>query len=164
MATITTLSNAVGSGLQPVRSIRNMPYMVENTINFATATTAKGSALAASDVIEAVQIPAQSVVLAAGYEVLSAITGDVTMSVGVTGVLATAYVNAATLAAATSVGTYGTSSTTAYPIATAAADTVDLLISASTTALSAGSVRVWALLVDAQDRVGPASVDREQLA
>jgi hypothetical protein len=164
MATITTLSNAVGSGLQPVRSIRNMPYMVENTINFATATTAKGSALAASDVIEAVQIPAQSVVLAAGYEVLTAITGDVTMSVGVTGVLATAYVNAATLAAATSVGTYGTSSTTAYPIATAAADTVDLLISASTTALSAGSVRVWALLVDAQDRVGPASVDREQLA
>jgi hypothetical protein len=164
MATITTLSNAVGSGLQPVRSIRNMPYMVENTINFATATTAKGSALAASDVIEAVQIPAQSVVLAAGYEVISAITGDVTMSVGVTGVLATAYVNAATLAAATSVGTYGTSSTTAYPIATAAADTVDLLISASTTALSAGSVRVWALLCDVQDRVGPASVDREQLA
>lgn len=164
MATITTLSNAVGAGTQPARSVRNVPYMVENTINFATATTAKGSALAAADVIEAVQIPAQSVVLAAGYEVLSAITGDVTMSVGVTGVLATAYVNAATLAAATAVGTYGTSSTTAYPIATATADTVDLLISASTTALSAGSVRVWALLVDAQDRVGPASVDREQLA
>lgn len=164
MATITTLSNAVGSGLQPARSIRNMPYVVENTINFATATTAKGSALAAADVIEALQIPAQSIVLAAGYEVLSAITGDVTMSVGVTGVLATAYVNAATLAAATSVGTYGTSSSTAYPIATGVADTVDLLISASTTALSAGSVRVFAVIVDAQDRVGPASVDREQLA
>lgn len=164
MATITTLSNAIGAATQPSRSLRNVPYMVENTINFATATTAKGSALAAADVIEAVQIPAQSVVLAAGYEVLSAITGDVTMSVGVTGVLATAYVNAATLAAATSVGSYGTSSTTAYPIATSTADTVDLLISASTTALSAGTVRVWALLVDAQDRVGPASVDREQLA
>jgi len=164
MATITTLSNAAGAGTHPSRGLRNMPYVVENTINFATATTAKGSALAAADVIEAVQIPAQSVVLAAGYEVLSAITGDVTMSVGVTGVLATAYVNAATLAAATSVGTYGTSSSTAYPIATGVADTVDLLISASTTALSAGSVRVWAVLVDAQDRVGPASVDREQLA
>ena len=164
MATITTLSNAAGAGTHPSRGLRNMPYVVENTINFATATTAKGSALAAADVIEAVQIPAQSVVLAAGYEVLSAITGDVTMSVGVTGVLATAYVNAATLAAATSVGTYGTSSSTAYPIATSVADTVDLLISASTTALSAGSVRVWAVLVDAQDRVGPASVDREQLA
>lgn len=164
MATITTLSNAAGAGTHPSRALRNMPYVVENTINFATATTAKGSALAAADVIEAVQIPAQSVVLAAGYEVLSAITGDVTMSVGVTGVLATAYVNAATLAAATAVGTYGTSSSTAYPIATASADTVDLLISASTTALSAGSVRVWAVLVDASDRVGPASVDREQLA
>lgn len=164
MATITTLSNAVGAGLQPVRSVRNMPYVVENTINFATATTAKGSALAAADVIEALQIPAQSVVLAAGYEVLSAITGDVTMSVGVTGVLATAYVNAATLAAATSVGTYGTPSSTAYPIVSQSADTVDLLISASTTALSAGSVRVFAVICDVQDRVGPASVDREQLA
>ena len=164
MATITTLSNSAGAGTHPSRAIRNMPYVVENTINFATATTAKGSALAATDVIEAVQIPAQSTVLAAGYEVISAITGDVTMSVGVTGVLATAYVNAATLAAATAVGTYGTPSSTAYPIVTASADTVDLLISASTTALSAGSVRVWAVLVDVSDRVGPASVDREQLA
>jgi len=164
MATITTLSNAVGAGVHPARSIRNMPYVVENTVNFAAATTAKGSALAAADVIEALQIPAQSVVLAAGYEVLSAITGDVTMSVGVTGVLATAYVNAATLQAATSVGTYGTSSSTAYPIVSQAADTIDLLISASTTALSAGSVRVFAVLCDMQDRVGPASVDREQLA
>jgi hypothetical protein len=141
-----------------------MPYVVENTINFATATTAKGSALAAADVIEALQIPAQAVVLAAGYEVLSAITGDITMSLGVTGVLATAYVNAATLAAATSVGTYGTASSTAYPIVSQTADTLDLLISASTTALSAGSVRVFAVIVDANDRIGPASVDREQLA
>jgi hypothetical protein len=164
MATISTLVNAAGLGLQPAVTLRPRPYMVENIINFASATTAKGSALAAADVIQALQIPAQTFVLAAGYEVLSAITGDVTMSVGVTGVLATAFVNAATLQAATSVGTYGTSSTTGYPIVSGAASTVDLLISASTTALSAGSVRVFALLCDAQDRVGPTSVDREQLA
>ena len=164
MATITTLSNAVGSGLQPARSIRNMPYVVENTINFATATTAKGSALALNDVIEALQIPAQTCVLAAGYEVLSAITGDVTMSLVVTGVAAAAYVSAATLQAATAVGTYGTSASAGYPIVSQSADTLDLLIAASTTALSAGSVRVFAVLCDVNDRVGPASVDREQLA
>ena len=33
MATITTLSNAVGSGLQPVRSVRPVPYVVENKIS-----------------------------------------------------------------------------------------------------------------------------------
>jgi hypothetical protein len=164
MATITTLSNAVGAGVHPARSIRNMPYVVENTINFATATTAKGSALALNDVIEALQIPAQSVVLVAGYEVISAITGDVTMSLGVTGVSAAAYVSAATLAAATSVGTYAATASAAYPIVSQSADTLDLLIAASTTALSAGSVRVFAVICDMQDRVGPASVDREQLA
>jgi hypothetical protein len=45
-----------------------------------------------------------------------------------------------------------------------AADTLDLLLVTETTTLSAGSIRVFAVIVDAQDRVGPASVDREQLA
>jgi hypothetical protein len=31
MATITTLSNSVGAATQPSRSIRPMPYVVENT-------------------------------------------------------------------------------------------------------------------------------------
>jgi hypothetical protein len=163
MATITTLSNAVGAGTQPSRSLRNAPYVVEKTIDFAAATTAKGSALAAADVIEALQIPAQSIVLAAGYEVLSAVTGDVTMSLGVTGVTAAAYVSAFALTGSTAVGTYATPATAGYPIVSQSADTLDLLIAASTTAISAGSVRVFAVLCDAQDRVGPASVLRSQL-
>ena len=91
MATITTLSNAVGAGTQPSRALRNMPYVVENTINLASAVTAKGSALAAADVIEALQIPAQSIVLAAGFEITGAITGSCTVSLGVTGVTAAAF-------------------------------------------------------------------------
>jgi hypothetical protein len=164
MATITTLSNAVGAGTQPVRSVRNMPYMVENTINFASAVTAKGSALAAADVIEALQIPAQSIVLAAGFEVTSAVTGSCTVSLGVTGVTAAAYVSAFGVTGSLSVGDYATPATAGYPIVTKSADTLDLLLVTETTTLSAGSIRVFALIVDAQDRVGPASVDREQLA
>ena len=164
MSTITTLSNAVGSGLQPVRSVRNMPYMVENTINFASAVTAKGSALAAADVIEALQIPAQSIVLAAGFEVISAVTGSCTVSLGVTGVTAAAYVSAFGVTGSLAVGDYATPATAGYPIVTKSADTLDLLLVTETTTLSAGSIRVFALIVDAQDRVGPASVDREQLA
>jgi hypothetical protein len=164
MATITTLSNAVGAGTQPVRSVRNMPYVVENTISLAAAVTAKGSALAAADVIEALQIPAQSIVLAAGFEITSAVTGSCTVSLGVTGVTAAAYVSAFGVTSSLSVGDYATPATAGYPIVTKAADTLDLLLVTETTTLSAGSIRVFAVIVDAADRVGPASVDREQLA
>jgi len=164
MATITTLSNAVGAATQPVRSVRPMPYVVENTINLASAVTAKGSALAAADVIEALQIPAGSIVLAAGFEVTAAVTGSCTVSLGVTGVTAAAYVSAFAVTGSLAVGTHATSATAGYPIVSQSADTLDLLLVTETTTLSAGSLRVFAVIVDAQDRVGPASVDREQLA
>ena len=164
MATITTLSNAVGAATQPSRSVRNMPYVVENTINLASAVTAKGSALAAADVIEALQIPAQSIVLAAGFEITSAVTGSCTVSLGVTGVTAAAYVSAFAVTGSTAVGTYATPATAGYPIVSQAADTIDLLLVTETTTLSAGSIRVFAVIVDAADKVGPTSVDREQLA
>ena len=164
MATITTLSNAVGAGTHPSRALRNMPYVVENTISWAAAVTAKGSALAAADVIEALQIPAQSIVLAAGFEVITAATGSCTVSLGVTGVTAAAYVAAFAVTSSATAGTYATPAAAGYPIVTGAADTLDLLLVTETTTLSAGSIRVFAVIIDAQDRVGPASVDREQLA
>jgi len=164
MATITTLSNAIGGATNPSRSLRNQPYMVENTINWASAVTAKGSALAAADVIEALQIPAQSIVLAAGFEVITAATGSCTVSLGVTGVTAAAYVSAFAVTSSATAGTYATPATAGYPIVSQSADTLDLLLVTETTTLSAGSVRVFAVLIDASDRVGPASVDREQLA
>ena len=164
MATITTLSNAIGGATNPSRSLRNQPYMVENTINWASAVTAKGSALAAADVIEALQIPAQSIVLAAGFEVITAATGSCTVSLGVTGVTAAAYVSAFAVTSSATAGTYATPATAGYPIVSQSADTLDLLLVTETTTLSAGSIRVFAVLIDASDRVGPASVDREQLA
>ena len=164
MATITTLSNAVGAGTHPSRSVRPMPYVVENTISLAAAVTAKGSALAAADVIEALQIPAQSIVLAAGYEVTGTVTGSCTVSLGVTGVTAAAYVSAFAVTGSTAVGTYATPATAGYPIVSQAADTLDLLLVTETTTLSAGSIRVFAVIVDAQDKIVTASVDREQLA
>jgi hypothetical protein len=120
--------------------------------------------LAAADVIEALQIPAQSIVLAAGFEVITAATGSCTVSLGVTGVTAAAYVSAFAVTSSATAGTYATPATAAYPIVSGAADTLDLLLVTETTTLSAGSIRVFAVIVDAQDRVGPASVDREQLA
>jgi hypothetical protein len=141
-----------------------MPYVIENELNFATATTTKGSALAATDVLEVLDIPAESVILAAGYEVLAAITGDVTVDVGVTGIDADNFIDGATLAAATAVGTYAQQAAAFQPIILASADTLDVLIATSTTAISAGRIRVWAVVCSVADRVGPVDVDRDQLA
>jgi hypothetical protein len=163
MATID-LSSGIGNGQHPSRSLGRLPYVVEKTIDFAVATTAKGSALAAADVIEAIDVPAQSVVLNAGYEVIATITGDVTIDVGVTGVDADVFVDGAVLAAATAVGTFAQNAAAYQPVVLGAADTVDLLIAASTTAISAGKVRVWALVVDVSDKDKPGEADRDQLA
>jgi hypothetical protein len=163
MATID-LSSGLGNGQHPSRSLGRLPYVVEKTIDFAVATTAKGSALAAADVIEAIDVPAQSVVLNAGYEVTATITGDVTIDVGVTGVDADVFVDGAVLAAATAVGTFAQNAAAYQPVVLGAADTVDLLIAGSTTAISAGKVRVWALVVDVSDKDKPGEADRDQLA
>lgn len=164
MATID-LSSGLGNGQHPSRSLGRLPYVVEKTIDFAVATTAKGSALAATDIIEAIDVPAQSVVLNAGYEVTAAITGDVVVDLGVTGVDVDVFVDGAVLAAATTVGTFAQNAAAFQPVVIgASADTVDLLIAASTTAISAGKVRVWALVVDVSDKDKPGEADRDQLA
>jgi hypothetical protein len=163
MATID-LSSGLGNGQHPSRSLGRLPYVVEKTIDFAVATTAKGGALAAADVIEAIDVPAQSVVLNAGYEVTATITGDVTIDLGVTGIDADVFVDGAVLAAATTVGTFAQNAAAYQPVVLGAADTVDLLIAGSTAAISAGKVRVWALIVDVSDKDAPGEADRDQLA
>lgn len=164
MATVD-VSSGINAATHPSRAVRSMPYVVETTLNFATATTVKGSALAAADVLEVLDIPAETLILNAGYEVTAAITGDVTLDVGVTGIDADNFIDGATLAAATAVGTYAQNAAAFQPIVIgSSADTLDVLIATSTTAVSAGTIRVWAVLVDLNGRTGPASVDREQLA
>jgi hypothetical protein len=64
MATVTTLSKAAGGRGNP----SNKPYLVEKEIDLAAAATAKGSALAAADIIEAITVGANTMVMAAGME------------------------------------------------------------------------------------------------
>jgi hypothetical protein len=86
MATID-LSNGLGGAPRPVRSLTNMPYFVEKTIDFAVAATTKGTALAAADVIEVIDVPAGTMVLNAGLQVITVATGesnDTTVDLGIT--------------------------------------------------------------------------------
>lgn len=156
MATITTLTQTSSATTFSTRQWKNVPVVWSNVIDFAEAATAKGSTLANTDVIEALRIPAGSIVMQAGIKVLVAVTGasnDNTICLGITGVDADQWVDdydldaAAAGAIATPVGP-GTTDPMAY---TATSDTLDITWSAGTTLPTAGKILVSALVVNLFD-------------
>lgn len=159
MATVTTLAGGATSG----RTAGSVPYFVDVEIDLAAAATAKGSALAANDVIEAISIPANTVIMAAGVEVVTAPAGGTSFSVdlGVTGGDVDAFVDgfAVTSAAA---GAYATLAT-AGPVVVGTADTLDLLC-LGTTPDTSGVLRVYAVLMGVDGRIGANEVVRDVLA
>ena len=162
MATITTLAGAASAG----RTAGAVPYLVDVTIDFAAAATAKGSALAAADVIEALSVPANTVILNAGMEVITVLGGessDTTFDLG-TGVDADNFVDGFDADAAAA-GAYAQNAAAFQPVVVGStADTIDITIATATTAPTSGEVRVWAVLMNVNGRPARASVDREQLA
>lgn len=162
MATID-LSNGLGGAPRPVRSLTNMPYFVEKTIDFAVAATAKGSALAAADVIEVIDVPAGTMVLNAGLQVTAVATGessDTTVDLGITAVDADCFVDGFDLDAAAA-NAYAQNAAAFQPLIVGSADTIDLLIATATTAPTGGKVRVWAVLCDIGAKPAPGIVDRD---
>jgi hypothetical protein len=162
MATID-LSNGLGGAPRPVRSLTNMPYFVEKTIDFAAAATAKGTALAAADVIEVIDVPAGTMVLNAGLQVITVATGesnDTTVDLGITTTDPDCFVDGFDLDAAAA-GAYAQNAAAFQPLIVGAADTIDLLITTATTAPTGGTVRVWAVLCDIGAKPAPGTVDRD---
>lgn len=162
MATITTLAGSATAG----RTAGAVPYLVDVTIDFAAAATAKGSGLAAADVIECLTVPANTLILNAGLEVITVLGGessDVTFDLGVTTTEPDNFVDGFDADAAAA-GAYAQNAAAFQPLVMASADTIDLLIATATTAPTSGEVRVWAVLMNVDGRPARASVDREQLA
>lgn len=162
MATID-LSNGLGGAPRPVRSLTNMPYFVEKTIDFAAAATAKGGVLAAADIIEVIDVPAGTMVLNAGLQVVTVATGesnDNTLDLGITGVDADCFVDGFDLDAAAA-GAYAQNAAAFQPLIVGTADTIDLLIATASTAPTGGTVRVWAVLCDIGAKPAPGTVDRD---
>lgn len=162
MATVTTLAGGATAG----RTAGSVPYLVDVTIDFAAAATAKGSALAAADVIECISVPANTMIINAGFEVITAAGGesaDNAWDLGVTGVAAANFVDGFDGDAAAA-GDYAQNAAAFQPIVIGSADTIDLLIQAATTAPTSGSLRVWAVLMDIDGRIAANEVDRDTLA
>lgn len=154
MATIdfATLAGQSGSPSGWAGAGRGAHY-VEVTVDFAAATTSKGSALAAADVIEVIDIPAKSVVLGAGFEVMSAMTGtstDLTLDMGITGGDVDAWVDGFDMDAAAVGSMPAMAAGATIPLVFATADTIDILIASQTGTFTGGKVRVWAYILDAK--------------
>lgn len=129
-------------------------YKVERVVNFADVVTTKGSAIAQGDVIQAVDLPAGSLLMFAGMEVTEAMSGtstDTALDLGITGGNVDAFVDGFDFDGA-SAGDYASAvgyyTAQTGPILVTSDDTLDILIQAQTGTITGGKIRVWAVLID----------------
>ena len=144
------------------------PYMIQNTIDLAVATSSKGTALASSDVYQCLNIPAESVILHAGLEVTEVLTGtssDTGYDLGITGGDVDNFVDGFDADGASALA-YAPTSAAYAPVLVSAADTLDILVAAQTGTTLTGKIRVFATLMDISDAGDMAAneVDRDTLA
>lgn len=146
MATISTLK--VGGVTHPSRGGDvKAPYLVEFELDFAAALTAKGSALAAADVINCLVLPAGSVVMGGGTQIKTAANSTTTtVNFGVNG--GADFTSG--LDAKSTAGTYGTDVGAVWKTSSAGT-TLDITLATLTGTLSTGKLRVWALILDVSD-------------
>ena len=144
------------------------PYMIQNTIDLAVATSSKGTALASSDVYQCLSIPADSVILHAGLQVVTVMTGtstDTGYDLGITGGDVDNFVDGFDYDGA-AVGDYAATPVAYAPVVVGTADTLDILVAAQTGTTLTGKIRVFATLMDISDAGDMAAneVDRDTLA
>ena len=131
--------NVTGAGVTTGHpSNGRVPYLVENTIDLSQIRGDTGPDNA--DVLQVLDIPAETLIMEAGIEVITALSSSATMDLGITGGDVDIYVDGDTNATG-----YGTLTATARHIA-ASADTLDILIGGADS--SAGKIRVWAVMCD----------------
>ena len=138
--------------LQAARGNQNPgrnPYMVQTVLNWATALSDKGSALAASDVIPVIAVPKGTMVINAGIEVDTATDGS-TFTVDLGMVDADVFVDGFD---GTSAAAVVAQNPAAYqPVMAVADDNIDVTIATlSGGAVTSGKFRVWAVLMDCSD-------------
>ena len=115
-----------------------VPYLVENTIDLSQIRGDTGPDN--GDVLQVLDIPAETLIMEAGIDVTTALSSSATMSLGITGGDVDIYVSGADNSAA-----YKTLTATARHIASSA-DTLDILVGGANS--SAGVIRVWAVMCD----------------
>ena len=178
MATISMSTNSASTsnnGGTGNKQLRGSLVTLQNDIDLADAILQNGgTALAANDIIEAIAVPANTLILFAGFKVVTAMEGTTTDSaihVGITGTDVDVFVASFDLDGA-SVGAHTPPITsggvcTQLPVYTASADTIDVEIETSGGTITGGIIRVYAvcvLLDDVSQSSSANEVDRDLLA
>lgn len=152
MATVTSLTQAASTAGTTARLMDNVkiPYVIWNEIDLAAAATAKGSALAQADVIEALRLPANTWVVSVFAQKTAAMTGtstDLTFDIGITGGDVDQWVDGWDFDAA-AVDSYATPLGVQLGRPVAASDTIDILFTTQTGTVTGGKLVVGALCFD----------------
>ena len=174
MPTVSSLkTTARGSGARG-----RQPYMVETTLDFSNSAI---NSLSAGDIVEAISVPANTMVLTAGAEMIAAVQTAAdgnTVNLGFTaggdqigGTDVTGYVSAVDIDdnasnLSSGIGYLTPAATAANPVICTAEDTIDLELQATTTAPTEGKIRIFAVLmdIDGLGTLGANEVDRDTLA
>jgi hypothetical protein len=139
---MTTHAKATG-GTTGHPSTRRKPYYVENTIDFSVDDPAQ------NDIVQFLNVPAETCVMAAGLEVLTASASGVTLDLGWTatsGNLTTEVDRWVDGYDSTSTGIAAIAPAHAGWVAFKAADTIDVKVLGAQD--TSGKVRVWAVMCD----------------
>ena len=159
MATITaTLANTHGSS-----SRGRQPYYVQQIVDL-TANSINPN----GDVVQVLTVPANTKIIAAGFQVTKSATQNT--GTNATAILGTAvddneYVAAFDIDGASD-GAYAPCATPAGEVVITSADTLDLTLAGGGASFTAGEIRVYAVLMDVSD-IGEMEADevgRDQLA
>ena len=168
MATFDMTSSATAgvstSSIAAHNSSEKVAYSMEATLDIAEFIAAGGT-VGSADVFQLLEIPANSVILSAGAEILTVFTGtSVTVDVGTNAgdtIIDGGPTNALAYPAK---GTNGATLGTFSALVTAA-DTIDVKVIAGSSDCTAGKIRVWAVVADIADKSAAAtSAARDALA
>ena len=159
MATITaTLANTHGSS-----SRGRQPYYVQQIVDL-TANSINPN----GDVVQCLTVPANTKIIAAGFQVTTSATQNT--GTDATAILGTAvddneYVAAFDIDGASD-GAYAPCAAPAGEVVITSADTLDLTLAGGGASFTAGEIRVFAVLQDVSDigEMEADEVDRDQLA
>tara|TARA_R110000737_G_C14212292_1_gene419416 strand:- start:21 stop:476 length:456 start_codon:yes stop_codon:yes gene_type:complete len=120
------------------------PYLVENTIDIAAINDAAGTV--ANDIVQAIDLPAETLILFAGIEVLTACASSTTLDLGITGTTAGFSDTNAYVAGYDATGASYAPILSVLKLQAKVAETLDVVVAGANTGV--GKIRVWAILCD----------------
>lgn len=166
MATFDMTSSATGGvnadSIAAHNSSEKIAYSMEAVLDIASIT---GYSCTNGDIFQLLEIPANSVILSAGCEVLTAFDGtsptiDVGLNAGDTIIDGGNAASAAYPAKGTNGAVLGT-----FSALVTTADTIDVKLIAASNDVTSGKLRVWAVVADIADKSAAAtSAARDVLA